>query len=108
METQSDQLKRIDELHASYFLSNIRCSFHLEMMGLDMIVRADSHNRKKNCVTIREWMSFKLKTRKNETQTLFSSRRLFHKFLVDAYTIVESERFSFIKRNQTKLRADKS
>ncbi|KAF1865955.1 hypothetical protein Lal_00041651 [Lupinus albus] len=33
-------------------------------------------------------MSFRLQTRKNEAQTLLSSRRLFHQFLVDAYTMV--------------------
>ncbi|KAF1870913.1 hypothetical protein Lal_00030225 [Lupinus albus] len=52
-------------------------------------------------------MSFRLQTPNNEPQTLLLSRRLFHQVLVDAYTMVESERLSFIKRNQSKLRVNK-
>ncbi|KAF1870892.1 hypothetical protein Lal_00030202 [Lupinus albus] len=43
----------------------------------------------------------------NEAQTLLRSRRLFHQFLVDSYSMVESEQLSFIERNQSKLRVDK-
>ncbi|KAF1870817.1 hypothetical protein Lal_00030126 [Lupinus albus] len=52
-------------------------------------------------------MSFRLQSRKSEAQTLLSPRRLYHQFLVDAYTMVEFERLSFIKRNEKKLRVDK-
>lgn len=43
----------------------------------------------------------------NEAQTLLHSRRLFQQFLVDAYSMIESYRLSFIRRNQSKLRVDK-
>ncbi|KAF1877767.1 hypothetical protein Lal_00038076 [Lupinus albus] len=111
METQSGQLKRIDELHASYLAFQYPLLFPYGEDGYrhDVChrVRVDSHNRKRNRVTVREWMSFRLQSRKNEAQTLFRSRRLFHQFLVDGYIMVESERLSFIKRNQKKLRVDK-
>ncbi|KAF1858753.1 hypothetical protein Lal_00044786 [Lupinus albus] len=94
METQSGQLKRIDELHASYLAFQYPLLFPYGEDGYRHDVchglRGDSHTRKRNRVT----------SRKNEAQTLLCSRRLFHQFLVDAYTMEESERLSFIKRNQ--------
>ncbi|KAF1883253.1 hypothetical protein Lal_00030358 [Lupinus albus] len=39
---------------------------------------------------------------RNETQTLLSSRRLFHKFLIDAYTMIV-----LYQEKQKKLRVDK-
>ncbi|KAF1866293.1 hypothetical protein Lal_00024297 [Lupinus albus] len=111
METQSGQLKRINELHASYLAFQYPLLFPYGEDGYRHDVchrdRLSSQGRKMNLVTVREWMSFRLQSRKNEAQTLLSSRRLFHQFLVDAYTMVESERLSFIKRNQKKLSVDK-
>ncbi|KAF1862352.1 hypothetical protein Lal_00026883 [Lupinus albus] len=99
METQSGQLKRINELHASYLAFQYPLLFPYGEDGYRHDVchrdRLSSQCRKRNRVT------------KNEAQTLLSSRRLFHQFLVDAYTMVESERLCFIKRNQKKLRVDK-
>ncbi|KAF1895940.1 hypothetical protein Lal_00033890 [Lupinus albus] len=37
METQSGQLKKIDELHVAIWLSNIRYCFHMERMGIDVM-----------------------------------------------------------------------
>ncbi|KAF1891422.1 hypothetical protein Lal_00017056, partial [Lupinus albus] len=111
METQSGQLKRINELHASYLAFQYPLLFPYGEDGYRHDVchrdRLSSQGRKRNRVTVREWMSFRLQSRRNEAQTLLSSRRLFHQFLVDVYTMVESERLSFIKRNQKKLRVDK-
>ncbi|KAF1865981.1 hypothetical protein Lal_00041679 [Lupinus albus] len=111
METQSGQLKRINELHASYLAFQYPLLFPYGEDGYRHDVchrdRLSSQGRKRNRVTARELMSFILQSRKNEAQTLLSSRRLFHQFLVDAYTMVESERLSFIKRNQKKLMVDK-
>ncbi|KAF1862622.1 hypothetical protein Lal_00013383 [Lupinus albus] len=87
METQSGQLKRIDELHASYLAFQYPLLFPYGEDGYrhDVChrVRVDSHNRKRNRVT-----------------TIPS-------ILVDGYIMVESGRLSFIKRNQKKLRVDK-
>ncbi|KAH1061065.1 hypothetical protein GYH30_004523, partial [Glycine max] len=43
----------------------------------------------------------------NESKTLLNSRRLFQQFVVEGYTMVESERLSHIRNNQKKLRVDK-
>ena len=56
---------------------------------------------------MREWFAFRLQCRPNEAQTLLHSRKLFEQFVVERYTIVESERLSFIGNNQNKLRVNK-
>ena len=56
---------------------------------------------------MREWFCYRLQCRSNESETLLNSRRLFQQFVVDDYTMVESERLSYIRNNQKKLRVDK-
>ncbi|CAJ2630766.1 unnamed protein product [Trifolium pratense] len=54
-----------------------------------------------------DWLSFRIQSRQNEAPTLLSSRRFFQQFLVDGYTMMESERLSWITNNQSKLRVAK-
>ncbi|KAH1188492.1 Replication protein A DNA-binding subunit B [Glycine max] len=74
---------------------------------LNMNLRSDDKKRKRNRLTMREWFSYRLQCRSNESMTLLNSRRLFQQFVVDGYTMVESERLSYIRNNQKKLRVDK-
>ncbi|KAH1035115.1 hypothetical protein GYH30_055197, partial [Glycine max] len=53
------------------------------------------------------WFAYRLQSRSNEAQTLLHSRKLFQQFIVEGYTMVESERLSYIRNNQKKLRIDK-
>ncbi|KAF1895897.1 hypothetical protein Lal_00033960 [Lupinus albus] len=96
MEIQSGQFKIINELQASYLAFQNPLLFPYGEDGYRNDVchrdRLSSQGRKRNRVTVREWMSFRLQSRKNEAQTLLCSRRLFHQVLVDAYTMVEYER----------------
>lgn len=57
-------------------------------------------------LTIKEWLCFRIQSRIREAETLLRSRRLFQQFLVVGYLMLESERLSFIRMNQTKLRVD--
>lgn len=56
---------------------------------------------------MREFFVFRIHERLHEPTTLFYFRRLFQQFLVDGFTMIESERMYFIKNNQTALRTDK-
>ena len=56
---------------------------------------------------MRQWFAYRLHSRSNEAQTLLHSRKLFQQFIVEGYTMVESERLSYIRNNQKKLRVDK-
>ncbi|XP_061348988.1 uncharacterized protein LOC133294353, partial [Gastrolobium bilobum] len=57
-------------------------------------------------VSMREFFSFRIQMRSGESQVLLNSRKLFQQFLVDAYTMVESDRLNFIRYNQSHLRAE--
>ena len=64
-------------------------------------------DNKRNRLTIREWLAFRIQSRSNEAKTLLSSRRLYQQFLVDGYTMMESERLTWLRGNQGKLRVSK-
>lgn len=55
---------------------------------------------------MRQWFAFHIQERENECHTLLRSKRLFQQFLCDAYTTIESNRLSYIKYNQSKLRCE--
>ncbi|GKC70016.1 hypothetical protein Tco_1115899 [Tanacetum coccineum] len=57
-------------------------------------------------VTMREWFSFMIQDRPNVRSLFLYARKLFQQFLVDGYTMVESQRLHFIRTQQTKLRCD--
>ena len=102
MEKQSGKLQRINELHTSYIGFQYPLLFPYREDGY----RHDVNHRdrpgikqKRNRLTIREWYCFRLQTRHSEALTLVTSRRLFQQFIVDGYTMMESERLSFNKYN---------
>lgn len=43
--------------------------------------------------------------RENEDNHILKCRRLYHKYIVDMYVKIETERLTFIRLNQTKLRS---
>ncbi|KAH1086548.1 hypothetical protein GYH30_018184, partial [Glycine max] len=111
IETQHGQLQRIDELHSSYLALQYPLLFPYGEDGYRPDIlhssRSDGKKRKRNHLTMREWFSYRLQCRSNESKTLLNSRRLFQQFFVDGYTMVESERLSYIRNNKKKLRVDK-
>jgi len=111
MENKSGKLQRINELHTSYLGFQYPLLFPYGEDGYrhDVTHRdvTTSNSKKRNRLTIREWFCFRIQTRELEAQTILRSRRLFQQFVVDGYTMIESERLSFIKNNKSKLRVDK-
>ncbi|KAL5194228.1 Replication protein A DNA-binding subunit B [Glycine soja] len=111
VETQNGELQRIHELHPSYVPLQYPLLFPYGENGYrpDILHRctSSSKKRKQNRLTMREWFAYRLQSRSNEAQTLLHSRKLFQQFIVEGYTMVESERLSYIRNNQKKLRIDK-
>uniref|UniRef100_A0A0R0L8V3 Helitron helicase-like domain-containing protein n=1 Tax=Glycine max TaxID=3847 RepID=A0A0R0L8V3_SOYBN len=111
IETQHGQLQRIHELHCSYLALQYPLLFPYGEDGYRPNIlhssAPDGKKRKRNHLTMREWFSYKLQCISNESKTLLNSRRLFQQFVVEGYTMVESERLSHIRNNQKKLRVDK-
>ncbi|XP_058758760.1 uncharacterized protein LOC131632013 [Vicia villosa] len=111
MQTKGGRLQRINELHATYMAYQYPLIFPYGEDGYrpdvahrDLLV---NENSIRNRLTIREWLAFRIQTRLCEAKTLLSSRRLFQQFLVDGYTMLESEKLEWLRKNQPKLRVSK-
>ncbi|XP_071741006.1 uncharacterized protein [Rutidosis leptorrhynchoides] len=73
---------------------------------IDILYRdVDDSTRVKKRVTMREFFAYKLQ--ESVVPTLVHlGRKLYQQFVVDAYTMIEAERISYIRKNQNILRAD--
>ncbi|XP_058776623.1 uncharacterized protein LOC131650945 [Vicia villosa] len=111
MQTRGGGLQRINELHAAYMAYQYPLIFPYGEDGYrpDVAHRDLPSNGSsvRNRLTIREFLAYRIQTRLNEAKTLLSSRRLFQQFLVDGYTMLESEKLEWLRKNQPKLRVSK-
>ncbi|VEN49979.1 unnamed protein product [Callosobruchus maculatus] len=57
-------------------------------------------------VSSMNYYSYRLMVRENEENHILKCRRLFHQYAVDMYVKVETERLTFIRLNQAKLRSE--
>ncbi|XP_045810788.1 uncharacterized protein LOC123905205 [Trifolium pratense] len=111
IEQRSGKLERINEFHSTYLGYQYPLLFPY---GEDGYRRGTLHKERpdviitrRNRLRIMDWLSFRIQMRKAEAQTLISSRRLFQQFLVDGFSMMEAERLSFIRNNQSTLRVSK-
>ncbi|MCH82301.1 helicase-like protein, partial [Trifolium medium] len=111
IQQKGGQLARINEFHPTYLGYQYPLIFPY---GEDGFRRGTLHKErpdviitKRNRLTIMDWLSFRIQMRRLEAQTLMCSRRLFQQFLVDGFTMMEAERLSFVRNNQSTLRVGK-
>ena len=113
IENRSGLLKRISELHPSYLALQYPLIFvygedgyriGINHRGLESYSSSNSNQRIK--LTMREWFAYRLMDRENEADTILRSGKLFQQFIVDGWTMIESERLFFVRKNQTLLRAE--
>lgn len=57
-------------------------------------------------MSMREYYTYSIQTRTSENSFIVKNGRLFHKFIVDSYTSLESYRLQWIRSNQTTIRVD--
>jgi hypothetical protein len=104
-------LKRIDEFHPSYLSYQYPLIFPYGedgyRLGILLKYQDETVVTKKNRLTIKKWLSYRIQTRRGDARTLRCSRRLFQQFLVDGYTMMEAERLNWLRNNQSKLRVGK-
>ncbi|KAG7594947.1 P-loop containing nucleoside triphosphate hydrolase [Arabidopsis thaliana x Arabidopsis arenosa] len=107
--SSNGRLKRISQIHISYLALQYPLIFCYGedgyRPGIEKCYKS-SNNKKKKCISMRQWYAFRIQDRENECHTLLESKRLFQQFLCDAYTTIESNRLSYIKFNQSKLRCE--
>jgi hypothetical protein len=111
LETQTGDLQRIDEFHPNYLSYQYPLIFPYGEDGYRTDIRhrlrPSTKPNSRTRLTIREWLAYRLQSRANEAKTLLCSRRLFQQFLVDAYTMMEADRLSWLRKNQSTLRVGK-
>ena len=110
VETKTGALKRISELHPSYLALQYPLLFPYGDDGyrVDILHRgvpSSSNDKRKTC-TMREFFAYRIQDRSNTFSLILNAKRLFQQFLVDGYTMIESERLYFIRKKQTILRCD--
>ncbi|CAN6856078.1 unnamed protein product [Brassica oleracea] len=108
LESTSGKLQRISELHPAYLPLQYPLLFPFGEDGFRLNIPIgfeDSTARKRKNVTMREYFAFRILERRWEAPTITRSARLFHQFLVDAYTMIESSRLRYLWLNQKKLRS---
>ncbi|XP_057725597.1 uncharacterized protein LOC130941198 [Arachis stenosperma] len=108
----SNKLQRIDVLHPLYLALQYPLLFPYGEDGFRVGIQTSVRygldaNKKRKTISMREFFSYRIQMRCNESPILLQSRRLFQQFSVDAYTMIEAERLSFIRHNQPMLRVDK-
>jgi hypothetical protein len=111
MHKKSGRLQRINEFHPSYLAYQYPLLFPYGEDGYRIGIQHrycdETVVTKRNRLTIKDWLSFRIHTRKDEPQTIICSRRLFQQFLVDGYMMMETERLNWLRKNQSKLRIGK-
>ncbi|KAI9200048.1 hypothetical protein LWI28_001878 [Acer negundo] len=107
IETQTKLLKRIDVKHPLYLGLQYPLLFPYGEDGyrddVKLKLSGSSKDNGGTNVSMREFVSFRLQNSDEESQLLFQSRKLFQQFIVDAYTMIESEHLNFIRFNQPQL-----
>ena len=102
--------KRINELHASYLPLQYPLLFPYGEDGYrDDVKHSDDilfSTRKRKRVSIREFFAFRLMVRQHEMSLLLHAGRLLQQFIVDGYTMVESQRLFWYRTHQKELRAE--
>ncbi|GJT67976.1 DNA helicase PIF1, ATP-dependent [Tanacetum coccineum] len=108
---QEGGLKRISELHPSYVALQYLLLFLYVEDGYwtDIYhegVTEETPTNKKTRVTMREYFAYRLQNRSTDFSMVLNARRLCQQFIVDAYTMIERERMSYIKNQQKDLRSE--
>nr|KAJ0204953.1 hypothetical protein LSAT_V11C500241710 [Lactuca sativa] len=110
VQTKNGCRQRISELHPSYLPLQYPLLFPYGDDGysVDILHRGAlfTTNSKRVKCTMREYFAYRIQDRDHSFSLIFNSRRLFQQFLVDAYTMMETERMYYIRRQQHVLRCD--
>lgn len=108
LEKNSGKLKRIHELHPCYLPLQYPLIFPYGEDGFRLGIQHGYTGNKKNKkpnISMREFFAYRIQIRKVGSQALLLSRRLLQQFLVDAYTMIETHRLRYIRKNQANLRS---
>ncbi|XP_042755612.2 uncharacterized protein LOC111907183 [Lactuca sativa] len=110
VQTSFGALRRISELHPSYLALQYPLLFpygddgyRVDIPHKGVTFMSDS---KRPNTTMREFFAYIIQDKVNSFSLIFNSRRLFQQFLVDGYTMIESERLYYVGKKQKVLRCE--
>ncbi|XP_057451985.1 uncharacterized protein LOC130743773 [Lotus japonicus] len=109
LRTKNGHFQRIYENHSSFLPLQYPILFPYGEKGFsDDIDFANAYNvntdPRRDHISLREWVVFRLFERRFECKRIFLSKRLFQQFVVDCYSMVESQRLYYYRNNQTSIR----
>ncbi|XP_057423555.1 uncharacterized protein LOC130717366 [Lotus japonicus] len=109
--TKSGFLQRIPEYHAAFLPLQYPMIFPYGTNGYADGIKFSRNpdnvrGWKRKRISLREWVAFRLQERQGEFNGLLLSRRLFQQFVVDCYSMIESARLLFVRRNQHIIRRE--
>ncbi|XP_071695626.1 uncharacterized protein [Rutidosis leptorrhynchoides] len=96
VETQTGQLQRINELHPSYLSLQYPMLFPLGQDGYRRGIKhrnVDNNTTGHNELTFREYFAYHIQDRVNTPSLMHLAKKLYQQFLVEAYTMIESDRY---------------
>ncbi|XP_072077768.1 uncharacterized protein [Arachis hypogaea] len=112
IETKSRILQRIEVVHPMYLALQYPLLFSYGEDGYRLHIATSSRpnvrkTEKRTTISMKDFFAYRFQRRTNESQILLRSRRLLQQFIVDAYTMVESERLLYLRLKQPNLRLGK-
>ncbi|CAA7035449.1 unnamed protein product [Microthlaspi erraticum] len=109
IESRSGKLQHISELHPAYLALQYPIIFPFGedgfRLGID-IGFIDVEGRIRKSITMREFFAYRIQQRHGESPIIVMCGRLYRQFLVDAYTMIESNRLRYIWLNQKNLHSE--
>ncbi|CAH9146259.1 unnamed protein product [Cuscuta epithymum] len=110
VQTKGGAFQFMTELNPSFLGLQYPLLFPYGQDGFREDVRLTSENDEteqgRKHVTQKEFFSYRVQDRKNESSYILRAKRLFQQFLVDGYTMIESSRLRYIRQHQKELRSD--
>ena len=101
---QARRLQRVSEDNLSFMALQYPFLFpygedrYYEGIGYD--ARSKRKKTKRGCITMREFYAYRIQQRLTEGQTLQREGRLFHQYIVDAYSIIKEKRLQYLRTHQ--------
>jgi len=110
VEERSGLLKRVSIFEPSYFPMQYPLLFPRGEDGyrkdIEYIIEEGQKMIQREYVTHKEWIAYRIQQRERDISTIVFSKRLFHQFLVDAFSMIEYARLKYARDHQKELRAD--
>lgn len=109
LQSRCENLKRISELHRSYDSLQYPLIFCYGEDGYQINIPqkdAQSGALLGKSVSCMSFYCYRLMVRENDFNSILRYRMLLNQYVVDQYAKIESERLSYLKNNQKKLRAE--